>query len=102
MSDEQIATLARDVQHIRSDQSSMRSAIERMSEAVARLALIEERQSSASQAIERIIEMLTKLEERVRHLEIAEPAQQKTTIWVDKALWAALAGALTFIVGKIF
>ena len=102
LTEEKIGALASDIQHIRADQNAMRSAIERMSEAVARLALIEERQSSASHAIERIIAMLTKLEERVRNLEIAEPAQQKTTAWVDKALWAALTGAIAFIIGKAF
>jgi hypothetical protein len=100
--EEKIGSLASDIQHIRADQNAMRSAIERMSEAVARLALIEERQSSASHAIERIIGMLTKLEDRVRSLEIAEPLQQKSSEWVDKALWAALTGALAFIVGKAF
>lgn len=97
---ERLELLASDIHHIRSDQNSMRSAIERMSEAVARLALIEERQSSASHAIERIIGMLTKLDERVRQLEIAEPLQQKSSEWVDKALWAALTGAIAFIIGK--
>jgi DNA repair exonuclease SbcCD ATPase subunit len=99
--EEKIGSLASDIQHIRADQNAMRSAIERMSEAVARLALIEERQSSASHAIERIIGMLTKLEDRVRQLEIAEPLQQKSSEWVDKALWAALTGALAFIIGKV-
>jgi DNA repair exonuclease SbcCD ATPase subunit len=99
--EEKIVSLASDIQHIRADQNAMRSAIERMSEAVARLALIEERQSSASHAIERIIGMLTKLEDRVRQLEIAEPLQQKSSEWVDKALWAALTGAFAFIIGKV-
>jgi hypothetical protein len=99
--EEKIGSLASDIQHIRTDQNAMRAAIERMSEAVTRLALIEERQSSASHAIERIIGLISKLEERVRSLEIAEPAQQKSAEWVDKAIWAALIGALSFIVGKV-
>jgi DNA repair exonuclease SbcCD ATPase subunit len=100
--EEKIVSLVSDIQHIRADQNAMRSAIERMSEAVARLALIEERQSSASHAIERIIGMLTKLEERVRALEIADPLQQKSSEWVDKALWAVLIGSISFIIGKVF
>jgi hypothetical protein len=100
LAEEKIGSLANDIQHIRADQNAMRAAIERMSEAVTRLALIEERQSSASHAIERIIGMLSKLEERVRNLEISEPFQQKSSEWIDKALWAALTGAIAFIIGK--
>lgn len=88
------------IQRIREDQRAMRTAIERMSEAVTRLALVEERQSSASSAIERLAQTLEKLDERLRRLEVAEPMQAKATEWVQSALWALATAAAMFMAGK--
>lgn len=101
MSDEQIAALARDIQHIRSDQGSMRAAIERMSEAVTRLAIIEERQAASSQAIERVMATVEKIDERVRALEIAEPMQTKTSEWMQSAMWATISAMAVFVAHKV-
>ncbi|TSE34713.1 hypothetical protein Tchar_01217 [Tepidimonas charontis] len=78
----------------------MRAAIERMSEAVTRLALVEERQAAASTAIDRIAQSLEKLDERLRRLEVAEPMQAKATEWVQSALWALATAAVMFVAGK--
>ena len=95
-----IERLTHHIQRIREDQHAMRAAIERMSEAVTRLALIEERQSAASTAIERIVQSLERLDERLRRLEVAEPMQAKATEWVQSAVWAAAAAAVMFMAGK--
>lgn len=79
----------------------MRAAIERMSEAVTRLALVEERQTAASTAIERIVQSQEKLDERLRRLEVAEPMQAKAAEWVQSAIWAAAAAAVVFMAGKV-
>lgn len=88
------------IQRIREDQHAMRAAIERMSEAVTRLALVEERQAVASTAIERIVQSLEKLDERLRRLEVVDPMQTKAAEWVQSAVWAAAAAAVMFIAGK--
>ena len=88
------------IQRIREDQHAMRAAIERMSEAVTRLALVEERQAAASTAIERLVQSLEKLDERLRRLEVAEPIQAKAAEWVHSALWAAASAAVVFIAAK--
>jgi hypothetical protein len=95
-----IERITHHIQRIREDQHAMRAAIERMSEAVTRLALVEERQAAASTAIERLVQSLDKLDERVRHLEVAEPMQAKATEWVQAALWALATAAAMFIAGK--
>lgn len=95
-----IERLAHNIQRIREDQHAMRAAIERMSEAVTRLALVEERQATASTAIERIVQSLERLDERLRRLEVADPMQTKAAEWVQSALWAAAAAAVMFIAGK--
>ena len=101
MGEEQIAALARDIHHIRASQESMRAAIERMSEAVTRLAIVEERQSAASQAIDRVISCVEKIDERVRALETADPVQSMATDWVTRAMLAAAAAAVIFAATKV-
>lgn len=100
MSEDQIIGLARDIKHIRENQDTMRAAIERMSEAVTRLALVEERQAATSHAIERVMTVVEKMDVRVRTLEISEPMQAKTSEWVQSAVWAAAAAAVMFMAGK--
>lgn len=92
--------LTHHIQRIREDQSAMRVAIERMSEAVTRLALVEERQAAASTAIERLVQSLEKADERLRRLEVAEPMHAKAAEWVQSAVWAAAAAAVMFMAGK--
>jgi response regulator RpfG family c-di-GMP phosphodiesterase len=101
MTDDQITALSRDIKHIRENQDTMRAAIERMSEAVTRLAIVEERQAAASQAIERVMSIVEKIDERVRSLEVAEPMQAKTSEWVQSALWAAGSVAAMFIAHRV-
>ena len=95
-----IERLTHHIQRIREDQHAMRAAIERMSEAVTRLALVEERQAAASTAIERLAQSLEKLDERLRHLEVSEPMQTKAAEWVQSALWAAAAAGSAFFLGR--
>lgn len=95
-----IERITHHIQRIREDQHAMRAAIERMSEAVTRLALVEERQAAASTAIERLAQSLERLDERLRHLEVAEPMQAKAAEWVQSAVWAAAAAAVMFMAGK--
>lgn len=95
-----IERITHHIQRIREDQHAMRAAIERMSEAVTRLALVEERQAAASSAIDRMAQALEKLDERLRRLEVAEPMQAKAAEWVQSAVWAAAAAAVMFLAGK--
>jgi hypothetical protein len=101
MESEQIAALARDIQHTRSDQASMKATIERMSEAVNRLAIIEERQAASSHAIERVMATVEKIEVRVRALEVAEPMQAKTSERIQSAVWAMVSAVAVFVAHKV-
>ena len=96
-----IERISHHIQRIREDQHAMRAAIERMSEAVTRLALVEERQAAASAAIERLVQALEKADERLRRLELAEQTQTKTAALVQAALWALAAAAAAFIAKKV-
>ena len=95
-----IERITHHIQRIREDQHAMRAAIERMSEAVTRLALVEERQAVAATAIERIVQSQERLDERLRQLEVADPMQTKAAELVQSAVWAAAAAAVMFMAGK--
>lgn len=95
-----IERITHHIQRIREDQRAMRTAIERLTEAVTRLALVEERQAAASTAIERLVQSHEKLDERLRRLELADPMQTKAAEWVQSVLWAAATAAVMFMAGK--
>jgi len=47
------------------------------------------------------VQSLEKLDERLRHLELAEQTQAKTAAWVQAALWALAAAAAMFIAKRV-
>ena len=96
-----IERLTHHIQRIREDQHAMRAAIERMSEAVTRLTLVEERQAAASTAIERLVQSLEKLDDRLRKLEVAEPMQARSSEWMMNAVWAVAGLSAMFIAAKV-
>lgn len=85
---------------IRESVDEMKGAMKEMASAITRLALVEERQAAVSTTIERLVQSLEKVDERLRRLEVSEPLQAKATEWVQSAVWAAAAAAVMFIAGK--
>jgi hypothetical protein len=96
-----ISTVVKDVQHIRNEQAVIRQTLDKVSEAISKLAVIEERQVFTSKAIERVMETLDKLEHRVRVLEVEDRVQSRTVDWVDRILWGALSGFAVFVSYKL-
>ena len=85
---------------IRESVDEMKGAMKEMASAITRLALVEERQAAVSTTIERLVQSLEKVDERLRRLEVSEPLQAKATEWVQSAVWAAAAAAVMFIAAK--
>ena len=97
------AVLAHKVDAIHTDVNEMRVILRDLTNAIIKLALVEERQSQFAIAQERSFKVLEKLEEkldamdkRVKDLEIAEPEQKRTSGWVTAAVWTC-AGLLGLI-----
>ena len=89
--------------NLHSDIGDMKSTMRELTAAVTRLALIEERQAQATQAIDRAFKSIEKVEakteaveSRVDSLERDQPMQRKTSQWVTTAVYSAAALALTF------
>ena len=85
---------------IRESVDEMKGAMKEMASAITRLALVEERQAAVSTTIERLVQSLEKVDERLRCLEVSEPLQAKATEWVQSAVWAAAAAAVMFMAAK--
>lgn len=83
---------------LHADIAEMKSAIKEVAQALTKLALVEERQTHQSAALERAFkaveiqgEKIEKIDARVIELEKNEPGQARTSEWVDRAVWAIAA-----------
>ena len=104
----QLANLHADVGDIKAGMQDFRDGMKELAAAILKLALVEERQAQAGQAIERCFKLAEKLEvkldgaiERIVELEKAEPAQNKAAEWVDRAVWAIVSGASMLAASKL-
>ena len=86
---------------IRESVDEMKGAMKEMASAITRLALVEERQAAASTTIERLVQSLERLDERLRHLEAAEPMQARSSEWMMNAVWAVAGLSAMFIAAKV-
>lgn len=82
---------------LHNDVSDMKAVLKSLTSAVTRLALIEERQSQAAAAQERIMQGLETVKERVSDLEKRVPSHDKTTKYVDMFLTALAVAALLYV-----
>jgi len=86
---------------LHSDVSDIKSALDKVSEAITKLALVEQQQNQIASSLERAFKAISKLEDRLVSLEQATPTVTDTAKWVDRGL-VALAGAGAVLVGKSF
>jgi len=86
---------------LHSDVSEIKSALDKVSEAITKLALVEQQQNQIASSLERAFKAISKLEDRLVSLEQATPTVTETAKWVDRGL-VALAGAGAVLVGKSF
>lgn len=86
---------------LHSDVSEIKSALDKVSEAITKLALVEQQQNQIASSLERAFRAIGKLEDRITALEQAQPAHTDAAKWVDRGL-VALAGAGAVLIGKAF
>lgn len=99
-SDVVLATLTAKLSTMHADMSEIKSSVKDLTQAVTKLALIEERQVQSSQEMSRIFKTLEKHDDRLSELEIAASNAARTSGWVDKALWSIAAAACVFVAAK--
>ena len=88
---------------LHTDVSEIKSALDRVSEAITKLALVEQQQNQIASSLERAFKAISKVEDRLFSLEKAQaesaPVQTETAKWVDRGV-VALAGAGAVLVAK--
>lgn len=81
------------------DVNEIKAALSKLSDAITKLALVEERQSQTSQALERAFVGIERIEARLASLERTALDSRRAARWIDRALWAAVA-ALAMLVAR--
>lgn len=82
------------------DFSEMKGVLRELTAAILKLAIVEERQTELSKALERSFTSITAVDTRLRALEMKGPEMSRTTMWVERATVAVVAVVFLFVVGK--
>lgn len=97
------SVLAIKLEALHGDVSEVKTALNKLSEAITKLALVEERQAQTAEAMERAFKAIGKIEDRITALEqanaVAKPQYTEVAKWVDRGL-VGLAGAGAVLLGK--
>ena len=104
----QMGALHADVGVIKTSMTNFSDGMERLTRAVTQLAVVEERQTHAQHAQERLFKAQDEMRadvravvDRVTELEKAEPGQARTSAWVDRAVWAIVAFTAAAVASKL-
>ena len=99
MSEANVLTVKIDMLH--SDVVDMKIAVNELSKAITKLALVEERQAQTADAMERAFKAISKIEDRLSALELAAPKTKETNAWVDRFILALVMAVAGFIGTKL-
>lgn len=85
---------------LHSDVGEIKSALGKLSEAIIKLALIEERQAQSSASLERAFKALERVESRLSTLEQTSVNSRRVNGWIDKMVTAAVGLILLLLLRK--
>lgn len=85
------------VERMSDDIVEIKSIIKEMALAIAKLALVEERQAQDRADLGRAFKNIDSHDGRIRTLENAQPLQQQATDWVGKGLWLVVGGVMSAV-----
>ena len=97
--------LAHKLETLHGDVVEMKQALNKLSEAITKLALVEQQQNQIAQALDRAFKTISKIETRVAALEQEAPKGKETSQWVDRLILGAVmlaAGAIGSKLGIAF
>ena len=99
MASEDVLKVKLEVLH--SDVVEVKTALNELSKAITKLALVEQQQNQTAQALERAFKAISKIEDRLSNLEQAQPKTKETSEWVDRIILAIVGCAAAFIGVKV-
>lgn len=83
------------------DIAEIKDSMKKMSEAMVTLARIEERQVQDRDHIARLFKLSDEHNERLKAVEQAQPAQKRTSDWMDRAVWVVMSAVITAVIGLV-
>jgi hypothetical protein len=83
------------------DITEIKATTQQLATAISKMTLIEERQANDREAQTRIFGILEKHDGRINTLELAQPLQNQTTDWVNKAMWLVVGAVLSAVVAMV-
>ena len=86
---------------LHSDVVEVKTALNELSKAITKLALVEQQQNQTAQALERAFKAISKLDDRVFSLEQGAPKVKETSAWVDRFILAAMILVFSILGAKI-
>lgn len=98
MNDPEILAVRLEALH--SDMSEMKAVLNKLSDALTKLALIEQTQSQTAGSLERAFKTLEKIETRVVALELAQPKNDFASTWIDRIITGTIGFAVAIIAAK--
>jgi hypothetical protein len=96
---ENVLTVKIDMLH--SDVVDMKTALNELSKAITKLALVEERQAQTADAMERAFKAIGKVEDRLSKLELTAPKTKETSAWVDRFILGMVMAVMGFAGAKL-
>lgn len=101
MPDNEINLLAVKLQSLHEDVGDIKGTLQNLTNAITKLALVEERLSVTMNAQERAFTAIASVEKRLAALEAKVPVTDNSMKWVDRGVTALVAAAAMFIWEKI-
>jgi len=83
------------------DVGDIKTALKELTSAITRLALVEERIATTAAAQERAFKAIAGMQDRLTEIEKKMPEYSRTSIWIDRGVWAAAAAAVMYIAKKV-
>ena len=101
MPDADINLLSVRLQSLHEDVGDIKGTLKDLTDAITKLALVEERLSVTMAAQERAFNAIAIVEKRIAVLEAKVPVTDNSMKWVDRGITAIVAAALMFIWEKV-
>ena len=89
------------LQTLHTDVADIKGTLKDLTQAINKLALVEERISNAVAAQERAFKALEKMEERIEKLEKAQVIDDNMSKWVDRGIVAFVGAAAAYLWERI-
>lgn len=101
MSEGNIDVLSTRLSVLHEDVTEIKGAMKTLSDAITKLALVEDRQATTVEAVERAFKAIERIEQRLNKLEMQSPINHRIAAWVDKAVVGIIVIVALFVAKKI-